>query len=81
MTDDWDRRTLRTILKKFYCPEILEPEYFFDESKLYFAPEEGNVRSLSDLHYKLSTVNSIQNILCSLSRLSYELKQVMNSNL
>jgi len=26
VTDNWDRRTLTTILKKFYCPEVVENE-------------------------------------------------------
>lgn len=46
VTDDWDRRTLLTILKKFYCPQIVELEkYDFDESGLYFAPPDGEVRA------------------------------------
>ena len=27
VTDDWDRRTLITLLKKFYTPEVLKPTY------------------------------------------------------
>jgi len=41
VTDDWDRRTLITILKKFYCPKIVN-----DESGLYFTPPDGNVSCL-----------------------------------
>ena len=45
VTDDWDRRTLMTILDKFYCPEIVELEkYEFDESGLFYAPPHGDVR-------------------------------------
>ena len=44
VTDDWDRRTLGTILKKFYTPEIVnEEKYGFDESGIFFAPPEGDV--------------------------------------
>ena len=44
VTDDWDRRTLKTLLAKFYCPAIIEGDDFrFDESGLYYAPPEGDV--------------------------------------
>lgn len=44
VTDDKDRRTLITLLKRFYCPAILEdePVYNFDPSGIYFAPPDGN---------------------------------------
>ncbi|XP_076387685.1 dynein axonemal heavy chain 7 [Megachile rotundata] len=40
VTDDWDRRTLNTILSKFYCEELLTDKiYYFDEtSTIYYAP-------------------------------------------
>ena len=46
VTDDWDRRTLRTILSICYTPELIEdPSYAFDPSGLYYAPAEGDVRT------------------------------------
>uniref|UniRef100_A0A1A9WZZ0 Dynein axonemal heavy chain 7 n=1 Tax=Glossina brevipalpis TaxID=37001 RepID=A0A1A9WZZ0_9MUSC len=40
VTDDWDRRTLKTILNRYYCPEVLDLEnpFCFDEKKIYYIP-------------------------------------------
>ncbi|KYN09877.1 Dynein heavy chain 7, axonemal [Trachymyrmex cornetzi] len=40
VTDEWDRRTLNTILSKFYCPKLLTGEiYYFDTSStIYYCP-------------------------------------------
>lgn len=41
VTDDWDRRTLNTLLRKFYTPELLESDqYKFEPTGTYFAPNE-----------------------------------------
>ena len=46
VTDAWDRRTLNTILNRFYTEDIVEKDkYDFDESGLYYAPKEGDVSS------------------------------------
>ncbi|KAG6798201.1 Dynein heavy chain 7, axonemal [Apis mellifera caucasica] len=40
VTDEWDRRTLNTILDRYYRVEVLEvKEYQFDESGIYYIPE------------------------------------------
>jgi dynein heavy chain len=38
VTDDWDRRCLLTILRKFYNPNILEVKYKFSSSHDYNIP-------------------------------------------
>ena len=51
VTDDWDRRTLKTLLAKFYCPAVIgSDEFRFDETGLYFAPPDGDVSDHGDRH-------------------------------
>nr|KAF6328674.1 dynein axonemal heavy chain 6 [Pipistrellus kuhlii] len=38
VTDTWDQRCLRTVLKRFFSPETLEKGYKYSESGIYFAP-------------------------------------------
>ncbi|XP_054642367.1 dynein axonemal heavy chain 7 [Dunckerocampus dactyliophorus] len=46
VTDDWDRRTLRTILAIFYDQKLVDDEtYKFDPSGIYYAPPEGDYDS------------------------------------
>ncbi|XP_070836417.1 dynein axonemal heavy chain 6 [Chaetodon trifascialis] len=39
VTDAWDQRCLRTVLKGFFSPQTLEPGYTFSSSGIYYAPE------------------------------------------
>ncbi|XP_037662920.1 dynein heavy chain 6, axonemal isoform X2 [Choloepus didactylus] len=38
VTDTWDQRCLRTVLRRFFSPETLESHYKYSESGIYFAP-------------------------------------------
>ncbi|XP_037101848.1 dynein heavy chain 6, axonemal [Syngnathus acus] len=38
VTDVWDQRCLRTVLKGFFSPKTLGPCYTFSESGIYYAP-------------------------------------------
>jgi dynein heavy chain len=41
VTDSQDRRTIIMILKDFYTPQIIDPEYKFSPSGIYYSPEPG----------------------------------------
>jgi dynein heavy chain len=43
VTDDWDRRCLITILKKFISLEVLEDHYRFSENHTYIIPPISSV--------------------------------------
>jgi dynein heavy chain len=46
VTDQWDRRCLITLLKKFICPDALSvPNYKFSQSNLYYVPNDGDIDS------------------------------------
>ncbi len=49
MTDEWDRRCLKSILSKYYTPQILSESYTFSPSGIYRAPPEGSLQSFR--HY------------------------------
>ncbi|XP_045894232.1 dynein axonemal heavy chain 6-like [Micropterus dolomieu] len=39
VTDAWDQRCLRTVLKGFFSPQTLDPSYTYSPSGIYYAPE------------------------------------------
>ena len=43
VTDDWDRRCLLSILGIFYTERILDDDYTFSTSGVYFAPKLGKM--------------------------------------
>ncbi|XP_015279206.1 PREDICTED: dynein heavy chain 6, axonemal [Gekko japonicus] len=48
VTDAWDQRCLRTILRRFFSPETLEEEYKYSESGIYFAPVADGLQDFKD---------------------------------
>lgn len=58
-TDDWDRRTLNTILKDFYNKKSLKTQYeFVKGSREYFILQEGEFEQYYDYVSKLPDVES-----------------------
>ncbi|XP_066516038.1 dynein axonemal heavy chain 6 isoform X2 [Hoplias malabaricus] len=47
VTDAWDQRCLRTILKVFFSPATLEEGYKYSASGIYFAPESDSLKEYS----------------------------------
>ncbi|XP_077201567.1 dynein axonemal heavy chain 6 isoform X2 [Paroedura picta] len=48
VTDAWDQRCLRTILRRFFAPETLEEDYKYSESGIYFAPVADGLQDFKD---------------------------------
>ncbi|XP_055256564.1 dynein axonemal heavy chain 6 [Moschus berezovskii] len=48
VTDTWDQRCLRTVLKRFFSPETLQDGYKYSESGIYFAPLADSLQEFKD---------------------------------
>ena len=48
MTDDWDRRSLMSVLSIYMVPDILEEGYAFSRSGTYYAPPQGSLQQMAD---------------------------------
>jgi len=48
VTDAWDQRCLRAILKTFFSPETLEPGYKYSPSGVYFSPDADSIQAYRD---------------------------------
>jgi dynein heavy chain len=46
VTDDKDRRCILNVLDDFYTPEILDDDYRFSRSGLYYAPPKGTIDNM-----------------------------------
>ncbi|KAK7883891.1 hypothetical protein WMY93_027014 [Mugilogobius chulae] len=48
VTDAWDQRCLRTILKGFFSPPTMTPGYTYSSSGIYYAPESSHLKDFRD---------------------------------
>uniref|UniRef100_A0A8C5DEH4 Dynein heavy chain n=1 Tax=Gouania willdenowi TaxID=441366 RepID=A0A8C5DEH4_GOUWI len=48
VTDSWDQRCLRTVLKGFFSPTTLQPGYTYSPSGTYFAPEADDLEQYKE---------------------------------
>ncbi|XP_074520194.1 dynein axonemal heavy chain 6 [Halichoeres trimaculatus] len=48
VTDAWDQRCLRTVLKGFFSPQTLAPDYKYSPSGTYYAPETDKLQEFKE---------------------------------
>ncbi|XP_063983101.1 dynein axonemal heavy chain 7-like [Diachasmimorpha longicaudata] len=60
VTDAWDRRTLNTILGRYYCDEVVgEDKYYFDETTdVYYCPTSKEYDAYIDYTKKLPLITA-----------------------
>lgn len=44
VTDVWDKRTISSILRKYFDPELLDENFAFTENRIYYAPAPGSIQ-------------------------------------
>uniref|UniRef100_A0A5F8HIF6 Dynein axonemal heavy chain 6 n=1 Tax=Monodelphis domestica TaxID=13616 RepID=A0A5F8HIF6_MONDO len=57
VTDTWDQRCLRTVLKRFFSPETLEEGYKYSDSGIYFSPVADNIQEFRDYIERLPLID------------------------
>ena len=58
VTDDWDRKCLLSILKRFYTPDILEEGYTFSDSGVYYSLKDSPLSVYRDYIESLPLTDS-----------------------
>ncbi|XP_029013318.1 dynein axonemal heavy chain 6 isoform X2 [Betta splendens] len=58
VTDAWDQRCLRAILKGFFSPKTLEPGYTFTSSGIYYAPDTDNLEEYKNYIESLPIIDN-----------------------
>lgn len=48
VTDDRDIRTMNSMLRKYFCPEIMNDNYKLSKLDMYYAPTEGTFEQLNE---------------------------------
>lgn len=48
VTDDRDIRTINSMLRKYFCPELMSDNYKLSKLDIYYAPPEGDLKSCLD---------------------------------
>lgn len=48
VTDTWDQRCLRTMLRRFFTPKCLEEEYKYSSSGIYYSPSFSSLKQYTE---------------------------------
>jgi dynein heavy chain len=48
VTDDRDIRTMNSMLRKYFCPEVMNDNYKLSKLEMYYAPPEGTFEAMND---------------------------------
>jgi len=48
VTDDRDIRTMNSMLRKYFCPEVMNDNYKLSKLEMYYAPPEGTFEQLNE---------------------------------
>jgi dynein heavy chain, axonemal len=48
VTDDRDIRTMNSMLRKYFCPEVMNDNYKLSKLDMYYAPPEGTFEAMND---------------------------------
>jgi len=49
VTDVWDKRSISSILRKYFNPDLLTDTYYFTSDRVYFAPQSCSIRVRYDI--------------------------------
>ena len=58
VTDDWDRRTLKTVLNKYMIEEVVEDGFKLSDSGIYQSVKEGELDYYRDIIKKFPEYES-----------------------
>jgi len=55
VTDIWDKRSIASILRKYFNSDVLDDSYGFTDDKIYCAPPESDIQGVRDYIRQLPT--------------------------
>jgi dynein heavy chain len=58
VTDAWDKRSISSILRKYFCPKLMKEDFHFTDDKVYFAPSEGTIHVSSRNSHPCGNLNA-----------------------